>query len=49
VKVEFDDVADVPPEFAETTSKSYVVLAVKPVSVTEWLVVSVVLSVEEEP
>jgi hypothetical protein len=49
VNVEFAEVEDVPAEFAETTSKSYVVLAVKPVSVTEWLVVSVVFSVEEEP
>jgi hypothetical protein len=49
VNVEFAEVADVPAEFAETTSKSYVVLAVKPVRVTEWLVVSVVFSVDEEP
>jgi hypothetical protein len=34
-KVALAEVADVPLEFAETTSKSYVVLAVKPVSVTE--------------
>jgi hypothetical protein len=49
VNVALGDVLDVFAEFADTTSKSYVVPAVKPVSVTEWLVVSVVLSVDELP
>jgi len=35
VNVEFVEVAEVFAEFAETTSKSYSVPAVKPVSVTE--------------
>jgi hypothetical protein len=34
-KVEFPDVADPFPVFAEVTSKSYVVPGVRPVSVTE--------------
>jgi hypothetical protein len=33
--VEFGELADVPAEFAETTSKLYVVPADRPVSVTE--------------
>jgi hypothetical protein len=49
VNVAFGEVEEMLDEFADTTSKLYVVPAVKPVSVTEWLVVSVVFSVEEEP
>jgi hypothetical protein len=49
VNVAFADVADVPLPFADTTSKSYNVPAVNPVSVTEWLVTSCVLTVVEVP
>ncbi len=49
VNVALGEVLDVFAEFADTTSKLYVVPAIKPVSVTEWLVVSVVLSVDEVP
>ena len=49
VNVLLPEVADVPVPFAETTSKSYSVPAVKPVSVTEWLVTSVVLTVVAVP
>jgi hypothetical protein len=48
-KLELPDVVDIPPEFAETTSKSYVVPAVSPVSDTVWLVVSAGFSVDAEP
>jgi molybdate-binding protein len=48
-KVEFGEVDAVPAEFADTTSKSYVVPAVKPINVTEWLVVNAVFRVDEEP
>jgi hypothetical protein len=48
-KVELVELADIAPEFAETTSKSYVVPSVRPVSVTEWDVTRVVSRVEEEP
>jgi hypothetical protein len=49
VNVPFPDRADVFEEFAENTSKSYSVPAVKPVSVTVWLVTSVVFNVVELP
>ncbi len=49
VKELLADVTDVPDPFAETTSKSYSVLAVKPDKVTEWLVDSVVVAVVEVP
>jgi hypothetical protein len=49
IKVELPEVADIAPAFAETTSKSYVVPSVRPVSVTEWDVTRVVSRVEEEP
>jgi hypothetical protein len=49
VNVELADVALVPAEFAETTSKLYVVAAVNPVSVTECVVTKAALSDEEEP
>jgi hypothetical protein len=49
VKEEFADAAGVPLAFADTTSKSYRVLAAKPVSVIEWLVTSAVFTVVEEP
>ena len=45
----FADVAEVPVELAETTSKFYSVPAVSPVSVTEWVVTSVVFTVVELP
>jgi hypothetical protein len=45
----FAEVADVPLPFADTTSKSYSVLAVKPVSVTEWLVTSAAFTVDADP
>ncbi len=48
-KVEFADVAFVPAELADTTSKLYVVDPVKPVSVTEWAVTKLVFSVDAEP
>jgi cation transporter-like permease len=48
-KVELVELADIAPEFAETTSKSYVVPSVRPVSVTEWLVTIVESSVEFDP
>jgi hypothetical protein len=49
VNIVFADVDEVFAEFADTTSKSYSVPAVKPVNVTEWLVVSVVFTVVELP
>jgi hypothetical protein len=49
VKVVFAEVAAVPLALTETTSKSYRVLAVNPVRVTEWLVTNVVFSVVELP
>jgi hypothetical protein len=49
VNVVFPDVADVLAAFADTTSKSYSVPAVNPVSVTEWLVTNVAFTVVEVP
>jgi hypothetical protein len=49
VNVLLAEVADVPLPLADTTSKSYKVPAVKPDSVTEWLVVNVGLRFEAEP
>jgi hypothetical protein len=49
VNVPFDEVADVPLPFAETTSKSYSVPPVSPVSVTEWLVTKAVFTVVAVP
>jgi hypothetical protein len=49
VKVVLPEVAWVPLEFADTTSKSYSVPAVKPVNVTVWLVVSAGFAVVEVP
>ncbi len=49
VSVELLEAADVPLAFAETTSKSYRVPAVKPVNVTEWLVTSAVFNVVDVP
>jgi len=49
VNVAFGEVLDVFDELADTTSKLYFVPAVRPVSVTEWLVVRVVFSVDELP
>jgi hypothetical protein len=49
VNVLFADVPEVFPEFVDTTSKSYSVPAVKPVSVTEWLVTRVVFTAGDEP
>jgi hypothetical protein len=48
-KLELPDVADNEAEFAETTSKSYVVPSVRPVNVTEWLVTIVESNVEFDP
>jgi hypothetical protein len=47
--VELPEVDEVAPAFAETTSKSYVVPGVSPVSVTVWLVTSVEFSVDADP
>ena len=49
VKVKLPEVADRLELLAETTSKSYVVPAVRPVSVTECEVTSVLLSADCEP
>jgi hypothetical protein len=49
VNVPFPDVAAVPLPFADTTSKSYSVPAVNPVSVTEWLVTNCVFTVVAVP
>jgi hypothetical protein len=49
VNVVLPEVAEVFPAFADTTSKSYSVPAVKPVSVTEWLVTNVVFTAVELP
>jgi hypothetical protein len=49
VNVLLPEVAEVPLPFAETTSKSYIVPAVNPVSVTEWLVTKAVFTVEADP
>jgi hypothetical protein len=49
VNDEFAEVTDVPLAFADTTSKSYSVPAVRPVNVTLWLVCSAVFSVVEDP
>jgi hypothetical protein len=49
MNVEFGEVADIAPAFADTTSKSYVVPAVNPVSVTVCAVTSAVFSVELDP
>ncbi len=49
VKVEFVEVAETLVELAETTSKLYVVPAVRPVKVTECAVVNELFSVEDEP
>ena len=48
-KVELGELEDIPPRFAETASKSYVVPGVRPVNVTEWLVTEVGLSGEADP
>jgi hypothetical protein len=47
LKVEFTDVVDCAAAFADTTSKSYVVPAVSPVSVTECAVVNPATEAEE--
>jgi hypothetical protein len=49
MKVALPEVADIAPAFAETTSKSYVVPSVNPVSVIVWLVTRVGSSVEADP
>ena len=49
VKVAFGEVADTLVLLVETTSKSYSVPGVKPVSTTECVVVSVLFSVDCEP
>jgi hypothetical protein len=49
VNVVLPDVADVPLAFADTTSKSYSVPAVNPVSVTVWLVTNCVFTVVALP
>jgi hypothetical protein len=49
VNAELLEVVDTALEFAETTSKSYVVPGVSPVSVTEWLVTRVEFRVEADP
>lgn len=49
VKVLLGDVAEMLLAFAETTSKLYVELAVRPVKVTECTVVNELFSGEEEP
>jgi hypothetical protein len=49
VNVVLPDVAEVPLPFADTTSKSYNVPAVNPVSVTVWLVTSAVFTVVAVP
>jgi hypothetical protein len=49
LKVEFGDVLDCDAALAETTSKLYVVFAVRPVNVTEWAVTSVGSIVELDP
>jgi hypothetical protein len=48
-KVALAEVEDIPPRFAETASKSYVVPGVRPVSVTVWLVTIVGFSGEADP
>jgi hypothetical protein len=49
VNVELPDAEDCPATFAETTSKSYVVPGVSPVTVTECVVTSVGSSAEADP
>jgi hypothetical protein len=49
VKVAVGEVDAVPLLFAETTSKVYAVLGVRPVRVTKCAVVRVALSVDDKP
>ena len=48
VKVAFDEVEERASELADITSKSYSVPGVRPVRITEWLVTSAGLSVEDK-
>ncbi len=49
VNVELPEVVDPAPAFTETTSKSYVVPGVSPVSVTVWLVTNAEFTGELDP